>query len=55
MASGSAPAWRHSRAAAQAKIPADSGGRAAASTVAVPTTPDNPRADLYKELGDLGL
>src|SRR5580704_4632943 len=40
---------------AQAKIPADSGGRAAASTVAVPTTPDNPRADLYKELGDLGL
>jgi hypothetical protein len=40
---------------AKAKIPADSGGRAAASTVAVPTTPDNPRADLYKELGDLGL
>jgi len=35
---------------AQAKIPRDSGG-----TVAVPTTPDNPRADLYKELGDLGL
>ena len=40
---------------AQAKIPVDSGGRAPASTVAVPTTPDNPRADLYKELGDLGL
>ena len=40
---------------AQAKVPADSGGRAPASTVAVPTTPDNPRADLYKELGDLGL
>src|SRR5215470_1712970 len=35
---------------AEAKIPRDSGG-----TVAVPTTPDNPRADLYKELGDLGL
>jgi membrane associated rhomboid family serine protease len=40
---------------AQAKIPADSGGRPPGGTVAVPTTPDNPRADLYKELGDLGL
>jgi membrane associated rhomboid family serine protease len=39
---------------AQAKIPADA-GRAPGATVAVPTTPDNPRADLYKELGDLGL
>jgi len=39
---------------AQAKIPVDA-GRAPGSTVAVPTTPDNPRADLYKELGDLGL
>ena len=33
----------------------DSGGRPPASTVAVPTSPDHPRADLYKELGDLGL
>ena len=40
---------------AQAKIPVDSGGRPQGGTVAVPTTPDNPRADLYKELGDLGL
>src|SRR5215468_5424394 len=40
---------------AQAKIPRDSGGRPPGGTVAVPTTPDNPRADLYKELGDLGL
>jgi membrane associated rhomboid family serine protease len=39
---------------APAKIPVDS-GRAPGGTVAVPTTPDNPRADLYKELGDLGL
>jgi membrane associated rhomboid family serine protease len=39
---------------AQAKIPVDS-GRAPGTTVSVPTTPDNPRADLYKELGDLGL
>jgi membrane associated rhomboid family serine protease len=39
---------------APAKIPVDS-GRAPGGTVAVPTTSDNPRADLYKELGDLGL
>jgi membrane associated rhomboid family serine protease len=49
-------------------IPSDSGGRtgagtgagtgastAAGGTVAVPTSKDHPRADLYKELGDLGL
>jgi membrane associated rhomboid family serine protease len=35
--------------------PADAGSRPAGSTVAGPTTPDGPRADLYKELGDLGL
>ena len=39
---------------AAAKIPVDA-GRPPDRTVAVPTTPDNPRADLYKELGDLGL
>jgi membrane associated rhomboid family serine protease len=39
---------------APTKIPVDS-GRVPGGTVAVPTTPDNPRADLYKELGDLGL
>ncbi len=35
------------------KVSGDSGGRPPASTVAVPA--DNPRADLHKELGDLGL
>jgi len=31
------------------------GGNRPASTVAVPTSKDHPRADLHKELGDLGL
>jgi membrane associated rhomboid family serine protease len=35
--------------------PGGPGGRSSGGTVAVPTTPDNPRAGLYKELGDLGL
>jgi len=35
--------------------PGGPGGRSPGTTVAVPTTPDNPRADLYKELGDMGL
>ena len=35
------------------KVPGDPGGRPPATTVAVPA--DNPRADLHKELGDLGL
>ena len=35
--------------------PGDSGGRPPETAVAVPTSPDHPRADLYKELGDLGL
>src|SRR5580693_1995202 len=35
--------------------PGDSGGRPPEGTVAVPTSPGHPRADLYKELGDLGL
>ena len=30
-------------------------GRPPETAVAVPTSPDHPRADLYKELGDLGL
>src|SRR5580692_6366859 len=34
------------------KVPGDPGGRPPATTVAVPA--DNPRADLHKELGDLG-
>jgi hypothetical protein len=34
-------------------VPGDPGGRPPATTVAVPA--DNPRADLHKELGDLGL
>jgi hypothetical protein len=37
------------------KPPGDSGGPSPRGTVAVPTSPDHPRADLYKELGDLGL
>jgi membrane associated rhomboid family serine protease len=39
----------------RAKPPGDSGGRSPKGTVAVPTSPDHPRADLHKELGDLGL
>jgi len=35
------------------KVSGGPGGRSPATTVAVP--PDNPRADLHKELGDLGL
>jgi membrane associated rhomboid family serine protease len=35
--------------------PGDSGGRSPEGAVAVPTSADHPRADLYKELGDLGL
>jgi membrane associated rhomboid family serine protease len=35
------------------KVPGDPGSRPPATTVAVPA--DNPRADLHKELGDLGL
>jgi len=35
--------------------PGDSGHRSPGSTVAVPVSPGHPRADLYKELGDLGL
>jgi membrane associated rhomboid family serine protease len=35
--------------ARRGSLPVDSG------TVAVPASPDHPRADLYKELGDLGL
>src|SRR5580692_4833183 len=33
----------------------DSGRGSPGSTVAVPVSPGHPRADLYKELGDLGL
>jgi len=36
------------------KLPGDSGGSPGA-TVAVPTRPGHPRADLYKELDDMGL
>jgi hypothetical protein len=37
------------------RLPHDSSGGSPGATVAVPTSPDHPRADLYKELGDLGL
>jgi len=43
------------RGTGRAKPPGGPGGRAPEATVAIPTTPDNPRADLYRELGDLGL
>jgi membrane associated rhomboid family serine protease len=52
---------RSVRGADRTKVPGDSGGRPSQGTVAVPagpalpTSPDHPRADLYKELGDLGL
>ena len=39
--------------AGRGKVSGGSGGRPPATTVAVPA--DNPRADLHKELGDLGL
>ena len=40
------------------KVPVDSGGsggRPPGTTVARPASPDHPRADLHKELGDMGL
>jgi len=39
----------------QAGRAGDSGRGSPGSTVAVPVSPGHPRADLYKELGDLGL
>src|SRR5271165_6447035 len=39
----------------QARLPRVSGTGSPATTVAVPTSPNHPRADLHKELGDLGL
>ena len=35
--------------------PGGPGGRPPGTAVTLPTTPDNPRAELYRELGDLGL
>jgi membrane associated rhomboid family serine protease len=54
---GIASGWifRTRRGVAGRTGPLDPGGRPPGSTVAVPTTPDGPRADLYRELGDLGL
>ena len=56
---GIAAGWIfRTRRSSGAKPPGDSGNsgvRPPGSTVAVPTGPDHPRADLYKELGDLGL
>jgi membrane associated rhomboid family serine protease len=42
-------------AAARGGPPAGPGRGSAGATVAVPVSPGHPRADLYKELGDLGL
>jgi membrane associated rhomboid family serine protease len=44
---------RSVRRAGRAKLPEDPGGRPPGTTVVVPTSTE--RADLYKELGDLGL
>ena len=38
-----------------ARPPGDSGRGSPGATVPVPVSPGHPRADLYKELGDLGL
>ena len=43
------------RESARTKLPGDSGGVTPGATVAVPTSPGHPRADLYKELDDMGL
>ena len=59
LAGGIAAGWIfRTRRSSGAKLPGDPGnsaGRPPGATVAVPTSPDHPRADLYKELGDLGL
>lgn len=53
---GIAAGWIfRTRRSSGAKPPGDSGGRPPGNAVAVPTSPDHPRADLYRELGDLGL
>jgi membrane associated rhomboid family serine protease len=46
---------RGERGPGQAAPPGGSGRGSKGSTVAVPVSPGHPRADLYKELGDLGL
>jgi len=54
---GLAAGWifRTRRSVQRTKLPGDAGGRSPETAVALPTSPDHPRADLYKELGDLGL
>jgi membrane associated rhomboid family serine protease len=39
----------------RAKPPGDSGQGPSGTTAVLPVSPGNPRADLYKELGDMGL
>jgi membrane associated rhomboid family serine protease len=46
---------RAARGPDQTRPPGASGGGSSGTTVAVPVSPGHPRADLYKELGDLGL
>ena len=43
------------RGAGRTKLPGDSGGGSPDTAVALPTSPGHPRADLYKELDDMGL
>jgi membrane associated rhomboid family serine protease len=59
---GLASAWifrtrrgQRSRPAKPASGPGGGSGGTTTSTVAIPVSADNPRADLYKELGDMGL
>jgi membrane associated rhomboid family serine protease len=43
------------RGAGRTKLPGDSGGGSPDTAVALPTSPGHPRADLHKELDDMGL
>jgi membrane associated rhomboid family serine protease len=43
------------RGAGRAKLPGDTGGGSPHTAVTLPTSPGHPRADLYKELDDMGL
>jgi membrane associated rhomboid family serine protease len=53
---GLAAGWIfRTRRGGQAKRTSDPGRGSPGSTVAVPVSPGHPRADLHKELGDLGL
>jgi membrane associated rhomboid family serine protease len=52
---GLASAWIFRTRRGQRTRPAKPSGGGTAGTVAIPVNADNPRADLYKELGEMGL